>query len=601
MKLTNLAGLILSGMLLDKEATVQLKMGLDIQPKDIISNDKKDNLVNILRTNKDNILTMAALRSRKPIKVSTVSILTNLLKEKKVNIQQVVDDQIIDLLAIDPEFTPVDWYTRETNEIATAIIRGDRIIVHGRPGSGRKTAVAIGIAKALLSGYVNDFNLSSSDTRGLLVGDELGKDTIERHYTFINNVPTLGKFSRINDATSAALKNRSIIIAEDIDDIQPAIPDSDIDTIRIKIDEPGIKETGQILKVWFYKITGNKITQDEAEEMTTVAAKMDADMANPMKSIHALQTIMKDKKSTVTPQEYIEHVHKLTGTSSIFIGLTRSSVKKISTILKNNVIGQDEAINSITAALAKRTLRKVKRPTSFLFAGQTGLGKSLCAKTLANALFGHDKYFIRINMNEFKESHSVSQLLGAPPGYIGYNDESVADKIAKLGDVVLLLDEIEKAHPAIFDVLLQLLDEGEITSRRGTVANTKQSIIIATTNIGTKSEVQSEIGFDGHKLTMAENVEKEIKKIMKPELINRFDKIVVFKSFTTADIKKIIKVEIDRIVEEFNTDEVKLDLNEIAKRAFKDAKENGKIEIFGAREIRRIVERTIDDYITENM
>ncbi|MCL1924970.1 MAG: ATP-dependent Clp protease ATP-binding subunit [Defluviitaleaceae bacterium] len=278
--------------------------------------------------------------------------------------------------------------------------------------------------------------------------------------------------------------------------------------------------------------------------------------------------------------------------------------------LHERVIGQDEAVKSISRAIRRGRvgLKDPKRPIgSFLFLGPTGVGKTELCKALANTLFGDDNAMIRLDMSEFMEKHTVSKLIGSPPGFVGYNDGGhFSEKIRRRPYSVVLLDEIEKAHPDIFNILLQVLEDGHITDSQGRKVSFKNTVIIMTSNAGAKSIINpKKLGFTSNTTAeksyedMKKNVMNEIKDIFRPEFLNRIDDITVFHPLSEDDIKeiatKMINEVIDRVKENmqitlFVTNEA---VEQISKEGFDTA--------FGARPLRRAIQAKIEDRLAEEV
>ena len=283
---------------------------------------------------------------------------------------------------------------------------------------------------------------------------------------------------------------------------------------------------------------------------------------------------------------------------------------KIEETLHKRVIGQDEAVSSIARAIRRGRvgLKDPDRPIgSFLFLGPTGVGKTELSKALADAMFGSEEALIRVDMSEFMEKHTVSKLIGSPPGYVGYDEGGqLSEKVRRNPYSVVLFDEVEKAHPDVFNVLLQVLDDGHITDSTGRVVDFKNTVIIMTSNAGAQNIVQPKtLGFasvtdekERHE-NMKTKVMDEVKRLFKPEFINRIDEIIVFHALNKEQIGSIVDIMIakvnKRIMEQMK---ISIELNDEAKKYIVD---KGYDEKYGARPLRRTIQNDIEDALAEKI
>ncbi|MFA5091451.1 MAG: AAA family ATPase [Candidatus Paceibacterota bacterium] len=254
----------------------------------------------------------------------------------------------------------------------------------------------------------------------------------------------------------------------------------------------------------------------------------------------------------------------------------KEKVKNVREILKSRVIGQDEAIESVSRSIirSRAGIADEDKPIgSFMFLGPTGVGKTELAKTLAEFMFNDEKAIIRIDMSEYMEHHSVARLIGSPPGYIGYDEGGqLTETIKHKPYSLVLFDEIEKAHPEVFNLLLQVLDNGRLTDGKGRTVNFKNTIIIMTSNIGGEyiSQMQN-IGFNNNdrskktdqeyeekKIFLKEKIQSNLKSYFKPEFLNRVDEIVVFNPLRLKDMHKIVDIQMSRVVKRLENKGIKL-------------------------------------------
>lgn len=267
--------------------------------------------------------------------------------------------------------------------------------------------------------------------------------------------------------------------------------------------------------------------------------------------------------------------------------------------LHKKVIGQNEAVKSLSRAIRRNRLgfRKKKKPASFIFVGPTGVGKTELVKAVASDLFESEDALIRIDMSEYMEKHTVSKLIGAPPGYVGYdNGGQLTEKVRRKPYSVILLDEIEKAHPDVFNMLLQILEDGRLTDSQGRKVSFENTVIIMTSNVGTNFKSDS-IGFgkEGYDV-MEVRVKEALKETFRPEFINRIDEIVVFDNLNKEELYKIIDLMIDEVKNEIKAKKLTLTIDDAVKDYILKI---GYDKKYGARPLRRAIQRHIEDEIAE--
>ena len=279
--------------------------------------------------------------------------------------------------------------------------------------------------------------------------------------------------------------------------------------------------------------------------------------------------------------------------------------------LHKRVIGQEEAVSAVAKAIrrARAGLKDPNRPIgSFIFVGPTGVGKTELSKALAAAMFGDERLMIRLDMSEFMEKHSVSKLIGAPPGYVGFDDAGgqLTEKIRRKPYSVVLFDEIEKAHPDVFNVLLQILDDGRLTDSKGRVVSFKNTIIIMTSNVGAgKVNEMRRLGFAGVSQEdeaeydrMKEKISDELKEQFKPEFLNRVDEIIIFHKLSREDAAKVCDLFLSVLCERLKKREIELDVSNAAKDLLLD---EGYDPVYGARPLKRVIQRRLEDAISEEI
>jgi ATP-dependent Clp protease ATP-binding subunit ClpC len=306
---------------------------------------------------------------------------------------------------------------------------------------------------------------------------------------------------------------------------------------------------------------------------------------------------------TVTEQDIAELIHKITGIPvNKMLEAETEKLLQMEEGLHKRVIGQDEAIEAVSDAIrrARAGLKDPKRPIgSFIFLGPTGVGKTELVRALAEFLFDDEEAMVRLDMSEYQERHTVSRMIGSPPGYVGYDEGGqLTEAVRRRPYRVILLDEIEKAHPEVFNVLLQMLDDGRLTDGHGRTVDFRNTVVIMTSNLGTEAFNKPGLGFAlaSDKPTKTEkekqkaDVEKALRQTFRPELLNRIDEIIVFDPLTEDDLKQIIELLLDDVRDRLADRHVDLELTDEAKSALV---REGYDPVFGARPLRRVIERRV--------
>ncbi|MBV5303143.1 MAG: AAA family ATPase [Chlorobium sp.] len=311
-------------------------------------------------------------------------------------------------------------------------------------------------------------------------------------------------------------------------------------------------------------------------------------------------------KEEIDAEDIADIVSKWTGIPlSKMLQSERQKLLLIEDELHKRVIGQEEAVTAVSDAVkrSRAGMGDDKRPIgSFIFLGPTGVGKTELARTLADYLFDDEDAMIRIDMSEYMESHNVSRLVGAPPGYVGYEEGGqLTEAVRRKPFSVVLLDEIEKAHPDVFNILLQILDDGRLTDSKGRTVNFKNTIIIMTSNIGAQliqSEMERLEGANRESVlsSLQEKLFQLLKQKVRPEFLNRIDEVILFTPLTRDDLKKIVLIQFDHIKEAALRQRITLSISEAAIVWLSDA---GFDPAFGARPLKRVMQRKITNKISE--
>ena len=349
------------------------------------------------------------------------------------------------------------------------------------------------------------------------------------------------------------------------------------------------------------------------------AAKLRDAEKNLREELEKENNLWKEKNTkkivNIGKQEIAEVVASWTGIETSKITETETKrLKNLEKELHKRVVGQDEAVSAVARAIRRSRvgLKDPNRPIgSFLFLGPTGVGKTELTKALADCLFGDENAMIRVDMSEFMEGHSVSKLIGSPPGYVGYDEAGgLTEKVRRKPYSVVLFDEIEKAHPDVMNLLLQILDDGRLTDNQGRTVNFKNTVIIMTSNIGARLITDKKtLGFSGilskedEKLkveneTIKKDVMQEAKREFKPEFLNRIDEIIVFHKLSKEDITQIINNMLKTVQMRMSKQNIKFDVDEKAKELI--AKEGTDLN-YGARPLKRAIQNLIEDRIAEGI
>jgi ATP-dependent Clp protease ATP-binding subunit ClpC len=397
------------------------------------------------------------------------------------------------------------------------------------------------------------------------------------------------------------------------------LPDKAIDALdeagsRVHITNIDVPEQILELEKQLEKVKESKnsvVKKQKYEE----AAKLRDDEKRLEKDLAEAQEIWEEEtklhRVEVTEENVADVVSMMTGIPVNKIAQKESNkLAKLSDLIKGKVIGQDEAVAKVVKAIQRnRTgLKDPNKPIgSFIFLGQTGVGKTQLAKVLANELFDSQDALIRIDMSEYMEKFSISRLVGAPPGYVGYEEGGqLTEKVRRKPYAVILLDEIEKAHPDVFNMLLQVLDDGYLTDSLGRKIDFRNTIIIMTSNIGARKlkDFGTGVGFGTSSQKSQEDanaksvIENALKKAFAPEFLNRIDDVVVFNTLEKEDINKIIEIELAKLLDRIKELGYTLKLSKSAKAYIAD---KGFDKQYGARPLKRAIQKYIEDKLAEEI
>ncbi|MEI7473164.1 MAG: ATP-dependent Clp protease ATP-binding subunit [bacterium] len=397
------------------------------------------------------------------------------------------------------------------------------------------------------------------------------------------------------------------------------LPDKAIDLIdeassRVRLKASSLPPEGKEVEKELKKVIKEKeqAIRNQEFEKASQLRDTEAELREKIREIsQQWKTEQEANKAKVTEEDIAHIVSSWTGIPVTKLTEGESErLLRLEDILHQRVIGQHSAVISISKAIrrARVGLKNPSRPIgSFIFSGPTGVGKTELAKALAEAMFGSEDNMVRVDMSEFMEKHSTSKLIGSPPGYVGYNEGGhLTETIRKKPYSVVLFDEVEKAHPDVFNLLLQILDDGRLSDSRGRAVNFKNTVIIMTSNIGASSiESTSKLGFaianDAEKdryERMKDTVNDEMKKFFKPEFLNRLDDIIVFAHLSKPEIRQIVDIMLKDLVKRLHSQNMEIIVPDQVKDFLAD---EGYSETYGARPLRRVIQKKIEDQIAEEI
>ena len=544
-----------------------------------------------------------------------------------------------------------DEETRRVIEILSRKTKNNPVLV-GEAGVG-KSAIIEGLARRIVSGDVPDVLVDnivfSLEISSLMAGTKFRGELegrLEKLFKFLDDREDIILFiDEIHTVVNAGGGEGEVGIGEML---KPKLARGQMRTVGattvdeykkyiekdpalerrfapVMVEPPSPEQSIQILKGLrnsFENFHGVQISDDAIASAVNLSHRYIPDRNLPDKAIDMLDeacAVMKlGKSETLVADEHVARiVAKITGIPVTKLSSSdKQNLGNIEESLRKGVIGQDKAITAISKTIrrARAGIADENRPVgSFMFLGRTGTGKTQVCKELSKILFTTEKAFIRMDMSEFSESHSVSKIIGAPAGYAGYDDGSaLCDRVRRNPYCLVLFDEIEKAHPDVYNVMLQILDDGRLTDNKGRVANFKNAVIVFTSNVGVenigKQKVRPSAGFgsdkdEDNRMTDIHDEEERammdgMKKRFKPEFINRIDNVVVFNSLSKSNIESIAKIHVAKLQERLRKINISLDMSDDVVRRIADI---GYDYEMGARPLRRALQAQIEDKISEEI
>lgn len=545
---------------------------------------------------------------------------------------------------------PVIGRDKETERVIQVLCRRTKNnpILIGEPGVG-KSAVVDGLAEAIVNKNVpkmlQDKRVFSLDLSALVAGTRYRGDFEERLSTALKTIKESGNIILFIDEIHTILKAGASEGGLDIANIlKPMLARGELTTIGattleeyrkqfevdsalerrfqpVNVDEPSIEATIQILTGLKPKYEAHhnvKISKKAIIAAAVLSDRYVQDRFLPDKAIDLVDEASAHKKlytKSIDEQDLVVDENDIADIVNAWTGIPVSKINEgeserlnnLQDKLQSRVIGQDKACSAVARAVkrARAGLKDPKRPIgSFIFLGPTGVGKTELAKALAEAMFDDEDMLIRIDMSEYMSKESVSRLIGSAPGLVGFEEGGqLTEKVRRKPYSVVLFDEIEKGHPDIFNILLQILEDGILTDSHGRQVSFKNTVIILTSNIGVKEATSTSIGFGANE---SANLEERIhqahidalKGTMKPEIINRIDEIVVFDRLSKDATRKIALIMINALKEKAKSTGITLDVED---EAIDYIAEKGYDVEYGARTLRRTVYRLIEDDLTDNI
>ncbi len=578
---------------------------------------------------------------------------------KQLQKQEVAENALKDLenygidmteRAREGRYDPVIGRDEEIERMAQILLRRTKNnpIIVGEPGVG-KSAVVEGFAQAIARGEVPDSlknkTVFSLDLSGMLAGTRYRGDFEERLKNAVNAVINDGNvilfIDEIHNLVGAGASGEGNFDAADI--LKPMLARGELSVIgtttydeyrkyiekdsaferrfsQITLEPPSVEDAIKILsglKDRYEKHHGVEITEEAIRAACELSDRYITDRFLPDKAIDLVDEAASKEKIESSRNGRPCTSIKKEDIARIVYDWTKIPVTKMTTdekqrltrlekVLHERVIGQEEAVSAVARAIRRNRAgigEKGKPAGSFIFAGPTGVGKTELSKAIAEAMFGDENDIIRIDMSEYMEKHSVSKLIGSPPGYVGFDEEGqLTEKVRRKPYSVVLFDEIEKAHEDIFNLMLQVLDDGRLTDSKGRTVNFKNTVIIMTSNVGAATpDKKARLGFvsDGEEKfgyeQMRENILNGLRKKFRPEFLNRVGDIICFHHLSKEDCTKIAGLEVNKLKRRLKEKNILLNVSPQAMNALI---ESGYSEEYGARQLKRTIERELADKIS---
>jgi ATP-dependent Clp protease ATP-binding subunit ClpC len=446
--------------------------------------------------------------------------------------------------------------------------------------------------------------------------------TLAETIDILNGVKSLYEKHHRVTITDAAVRAAALLSDRYVSD--RALPDKAIDLIdeasaRVRMK---LTTTPDDLKELQKEIKKQRSDQDESvnKQDFEAAASVRDKVKKLQDKLAQKEAAWRDKLGETVPEVGEEDIAQIvaawTGVPvSRLVEEETSRLLRMEEEIHKRMVGQDEAIKTVSQAVrrARAGLKDPRRPIgSFIFLGPTGIGKTELARALAEYLFDSEDSLIKLDMSEFMERHTTARLVGSPPGYVGYDEGGqLTEAVRRRPYCVILFDEIEKAHPEVFNMLLQILEDGRLSDAKGKVVNFANTVIIMTSNLGIRdvNQAGTSLGFQPavvdeadeverrHKNTK-EKIDEELKRMFRPEFLNRVDAVVVFKSLTTGQIRQIVDLQLQRLSKHLVEQQITIEVTDAAKDLL--AKE-GYDRIYGARPLRRVITSRIEDNLSEHL